>query len=148
MNFFEEESFFSKQFATGIKFASKSDWNFESSRKVQIWIFLNETDGFLKKKEVFKISKGSKFGVECNWISKISQNIRKLAFVWSKRDWFFEKKSWVFQRPLRAANLLENATHLVRFLKTFTFWIFEKKISISKEKAWVFSKPLKAAISL
>ena len=106
MNFFEEESFFSKKFATGIKFASKSDWNFESSRKVQIWIFLNETDGFFEKKEVFKISKGSKFGVECNWISKISQNIRKLAFVWSKRDWIFEKESWVFQRPLRAANLL------------------------------------------
>ena len=37
----------------GIKFASKSDWNFESSRKVQIWIFLNETDGFFEKKRKF-----------------------------------------------------------------------------------------------
>ena len=32
----------------------------------------------------YKIAKGSKFTVECNWISKISQNVRNLASFWKK----------------------------------------------------------------
>ena len=41
---------------------------------------------FFEKKLSFsyKIAKGSKFTVECNWISKISQNVRNLASFWKK----------------------------------------------------------------
>ena len=44
--------------------------------------------------EFFKIAKGSKFVVECDW-KDISQNVRNLAFS-KKEDEFFEKKSWFF----------------------------------------------------
>ena len=105
-DFSKENLFFSKKIATGFKYALKCNWNFESSQNVQIWIFLNKTDGFFEKKmKNLKITKGSKVGVECNWISKISQNIRKLAFVWKKKRFFLRKKILRFQRPLRAANL-------------------------------------------
>ena len=35
--------------ATCIKLALKCDWNFESSQNVQVWFFLNKTNGFFEK---------------------------------------------------------------------------------------------------
>ncbi len=54
----------------------------------------NQT-GFQKKFIFLKIVENSKFAVDCQWMSKISQKIETLAPSW-KKDWFFEEKSSVF----------------------------------------------------
>ena len=48
---------------------------------------------FSKKILIFlKITKGSKVAVECDWNSKISQNVHILVFFFkNERDVFFEK---------------------------------------------------------
>ena len=81
--------------------------------------------GFSKKKilNVFKIAKGSKFDVNCDWTSKISQNVQSLGFF-KKIDGLFEKKSWIFSKSLKVANLPWNATEIVKFFKTFKNWVF------------------------
>ena len=55
-------------------------------------------DGFSRQiNPIFqKNYKGSKFAVECDWISKISQNVQRMRF--RKQDWFFGKNSEVFKR--------------------------------------------------
>ena len=40
------------------------------------------------------MAKGSKFAVECDWNSKISQNVQNLGFLANR--WVFWKKSWFF----------------------------------------------------
>ena len=47
-------------------------------------------DGFFwQKTPIFqKIDKGSKFAVECDWISKFSQNVQVLIFSKKKTDRF------------------------------------------------------------
>ena len=57
--------------------------------------------GFSKKRKFLKITKGRKFGVECNWISKISQNIRKLAFAWKKKEIDSSKKNLEFLKTAK-----------------------------------------------
>ena len=64
------------------KFPKRSNLDFLKKRQM----------GFSKKRKFLKITKGRKFGVECNWISKISQNIRKLAFAWKKKRLILRKK--------------------------------------------------------
>ena len=56
------------------KFSKRSNLDFLKEDK---WVFR-------KRGKFSKFTKGNKFGVECNWISKISQNFRKSAFVWKK----------------------------------------------------------------
>ena len=52
--------------------------------------------GFSKKNiEFFKIAKGSKFAVKCDWITKISQSVQNLGFFLKNR-WVFWKKFWIF----------------------------------------------------
>ena len=55
-------------------------------------------DGFSRQiNPIFqKNYKGSEFAVECDWISKISQNVQRMRF--RKQDWFFGKNSEVFKR--------------------------------------------------
>ena len=55
-------------------------------------------DGFFRKKKypIFqKIDKSSKFAVECDWISNISQYVQKLRF--RKQDGYSEKNLEVFK---------------------------------------------------
>ena len=55
--------------------------------------FLKKTDGFFEKiLKLFEIAKDSKFAVECNWNSEISQNVQNLGF--------FKKNRWVFRKNL------------------------------------------------
>ena len=61
--------------------------------------------GFSKEMKNLKITKGSKFGVECNWISKISQNFRKLAFVWKKKR-FFSKKNLEVLKTAKGSKII------------------------------------------
>ena len=63
----------------------------------------------------FKIVENSKLAVKCDWISDISQHVTK------KRDFenkigYLEKNIEFGWRPLKAANLMQNATELVTFL--------------------------------
>ena len=54
--------------------------------------------GFSKKiLNSFRIAKGSKFAVKCDWNSKISQNVQKMGFL-KRIDEFFEKKFLNFFR--------------------------------------------------
>ena len=47
--------------------------------------------GFFAQNPIFqKSDKGSKFAVECDWISKFSQNVQVLVF-WKKTDRISEK---------------------------------------------------------
>ena len=147
-DFFEEETFLSKKIATGIKFALKCVWTFESSRNVQIWNFLNKTDVVFEKKGIFlKTTKGSKFGVECNSISKISQNFRNLVSSW-KNKLVLRKNSWVFLKSLKVANLHYKATKNVRILKTFenlVFFFENVDGSFRQKKSYSSEKMIKAA---
>ena len=53
--------------------------------------------GFSKKiMNFFKIAKGTKLAIKCNWNSKISQNVQNLGFL-KKTDGFFEKTNEFFQ---------------------------------------------------
>ena len=62
--------------------------------------------GFSKKNcDNLRTAKDKKIVLGCNWIRKIPQKVEKLDPSWNK-DMFFEEKSWVFLKPLRAANLL------------------------------------------
>ena len=51
---------------------------------------------FLKKMKILKIGKSSKFVVECDRISKTSQNFQKLGFF-SKKEGFSIEKLIVFK---------------------------------------------------
>ena len=62
-------------------------------------------DGLLEKKcEFFQIAKGSKFAVECDWNSKISQSIQNLGSSKVNR-WASWKKSEFVQNLPQLANL-------------------------------------------
>ena len=53
--------------------------------------------GFSKKiLNFFKIAKGSKFAVKCDWNSKISQNVQNMGFF-KEVDGFLEKNIEFFQ---------------------------------------------------
>ena len=58
--------------------------------------YLKKWMGFSGKKYTIfqKIDKGSKFAVECDWNSKISQHVQKLTF--RKQDGYWEKNFEVF----------------------------------------------------
>ena len=63
--------------------ALQGQWKSENSPNVQkIGVFFKKMDGFFwQKTPIFqKIDKGSKFAVECDWISKFSQNVQVLIF--------------------------------------------------------------------
>ena len=48
--------------------------------------------GYSKKKlSFFKIAKGSKIAVKCDWNGKISQNVKKKVFL-KKNRWVFREK--------------------------------------------------------
>ena len=76
-----------------------------------------------KKLDFVGIAKGSKFTVECNWMSKISQNLRNLVSSW-KNKLVFRKNSWFFLNSPKVANLHYKATKKVRILKMFEKLVF------------------------
>ena len=82
----------------------------------------------------WKITKGRKFTVECNWSRKISQNFKNLDFLTKKIDGFFEKLVNFFKNSLKVAKLHYKAPDNVRNLKTFKSLVFFKK------NGWVFPK--------
>ena len=55
--------------------------------------------GIFEKKPVFqKSDKGSKVAEECDWTSKLSQNVQVLALLKNKTDRFSEKKDFLKNR--------------------------------------------------
>ena len=60
---------------------------------VKIWIF-------------FATAKGMNFAVECDWNSKISQNIENFFFL--KKDGVLERISWTFIKSIKIARLPQN----------------------------------------
>ena len=50
---------------------------------------------FFKKKKTLENGTSSKFVVECDWDSKISQNVHHLIF-WKKNKWSFGEKTLFF----------------------------------------------------
>ena len=76
--------------------ALQGHWKSIISQNVQKLVLLNGISVFFEKKKWYsqKTAKGNKFTVECNWISKISQNVRNLASSWKKL--VSRKESWVF----------------------------------------------------
>ena len=51
-------------------------------RTFKNWAFFKKNRKIFRKKILifFKIAKGSKFAVKCDWNSKISQNVQRLGF--------------------------------------------------------------------
>ena len=72
--------------------ALQGHWKTKIPQNVAKLVSLIKLSVFFETKLWFpwKNAKVSKFTVECNWISKISQNVRILAFFW-KKNWFLEK---------------------------------------------------------
>ncbi len=130
---FPKESLNFFKIAKWSNFAVKCNWKSKTSENIQnlfffkwiIWDFRKEFVNFLKT------ANDEKFVLGCNWISKISQKLKSWLLLENK-GWFFVEKTWVLWKPLRAANLLQNATELVGFLKTFRTWAFDKKLRFSK----------------
>ncbi len=59
---------------------------------------------FSKKKWIFqKPLKVKVIVVGCNWISKISQNVEKVASSWKKKTGFSKKKLWVFLQTAKSS---------------------------------------------
>ena len=107
-----------------------------------LWIFWN-------KLTFLKTAKDKKFVVGCNWISKISENVDKVASSWEKKIGFSKKIFEFICKPLKAANLMQKAIDFVGFLRTFKNWsFFEKKtdwvIGLSRNLL-IFSKSPKVA---
>ena len=66
----------------------------ENSQNFQKLGFLQEKMGFPKKTLKFsKIADGNKLAVQCEGISKVSQNLQ-ILFCFQKVDKFLEKRSW------------------------------------------------------
>ena len=69
---------------------SKNDveyhWKCKTPQNVQNLVLLNKSNVFFGMKVWFseKTANGSNFAVECNWISKISQNVTNLGFFIKK----------------------------------------------------------------
>ena len=83
--------------------------------------------GFSKKMTFLKTAEDKKVVVGCNWTSKISQNVEKVPSSWEKKIGFSKKNLELFLKPLKATNLMQNATELVRFHKNIKFYVpFEK----------------------
>ena len=80
-----------------------------------------------------KNAKGGKFAVQCDWMSKISQDVRNLSFSWKKTSRFSEK-NFFFQKKVGISNfavkcdwkiqLSQSVRNLVSLIQTFGF--FEK----------------------
>ena len=90
----------------------------------------------------FKISKGGKFAVECDWIKKISQKVQNLGFSLKNR-WVFRKLFRMFWIYLKVATLLEIAYRLIKITKFFqsfqeVFWQkHQKSLNVWKIKKYV-----------
>ena len=101
----------------------------ESSQNVQNLVFLGKIYEFFGKNWLFqKTPKIKLIVVGCKWISKISQNVEKMASSWKKKIGFSKKNFNFFCKPLKAANLMQNATDLVGFLKRSRIGFLLKKI--------------------
>ena len=100
-----------------------------------LWIFWN-------KWTFLKTAKDKKFVVGCNWISKISENVDKVASSWEKKIGFSKKIFEFICKPLKAANLMQKAIDFVGFLRTFKNWSFFEKKQIGllgyREICWFF----------
>ena len=55
---------------------------------------------------ILQIAEGCKFAGECDWICKISKNIRNLVFL-SKYRWYFRKNFLTFWKIARASKVAE-----------------------------------------
>ena len=56
-----------------------------------------------ERENVFSLNY-SKFALECDWNSKISQNLQNLGLFWKNRSVF--RKNWFFSKLLNVANFL------------------------------------------
>ena len=115
------DGFFEK-LVTFLKIDKVAKLHYKASKKKiletfkNLVFFLKKWMGhFHKKNPIFqKIDKGSKFSVDCDWISDIFQHVQKLRFL--KQDWVFGKKLEFRWKQLEAANLMQDATELASFL--------------------------------
>ena len=117
----------------------------------KIWVFYQKKDGFFRKKilTVLKMAKGSKFAVECDWISKNFRNVQswKLSFF-NKKQMRLSRKVLSFFKISKVRNFdLECDWNSMNFqnVQSWNFgFFFKKKMSLSK-KSWIFYKMLKVA---
>ena len=73
----------------------------------KIWVFFEAIDGLFEKKLNFqKIAKGSKFAVECDLNSNISQNVQNLGFFLKKIAGFFEKNLHFFLKIAKSSKFV------------------------------------------
>ena len=81
-----------------------------------------------------KIGKGSKFAVERDWKSKISQNVQLLGFFFKKIDGFLEKIWLIFLKSVKIANLPYKWDWNSEFSRKV------QHLGFSKKNRWVFRK--------
>ena len=99
------------------KFPKRSNLDF---LKKDRWVFR-------KKRKFLKITKGTKFGVEFNWISKISQNIRKLAFFWKKERLILPNKILRFLKTAKGSKFIVDCDSLSKISQNVHNLVFLKK---------------------
>ena len=93
--------------------------------------------GFPKKTlKSWKNADGSKFDVECNWYSMISQKDQNLGYA-KKQMFFFENETWFFWNKLKIEKMMPNTNEIEKFLKTFESWVLSKK-GLSRKKFQFF----------
>ena len=104
--------------------------------------------GFLKKSELFQIVKGSKFAVECDWNSKISQSIQNLGSFkvnrwasWKKSEFFQIAEGSKFAVECDWNSRISQSIQSLGFFKQ-NRWLFWKKLWICSK----FAKVSKLAV--
>ena len=86
---------------------------------------------------LFTSERDINFSKESDRNCRILKTFKISVFFW-KRDEFFEENHDFFLKSLKLEFLPWNATEIVRFVKTFKFLVFEKKIN----NRWVFREKI------
>ena len=79
----------------------------------------------------------SKFALECDWKSKIFQNVRNVYFLYEID--FFPRKTRFFSRSVMIANLLQNAYQIILFNENVSF-LLELRVFRRNQKNFIWKK--------
>ena len=101
--------------------------------------------GFSKEMKNLKITKGSKVGVECNWISKISQNIRKLTFVWEKKEIFSSKKNLEVSKTAKGSKFIIECNSISKISQNVQILDFREQDGFFQRKILSFLETANAS---
>ena len=84
------------------------------------------------EREIIFWANYNKFAVEFGLKIRIPKNVRNLDLFWKNLWFFWKKKTWIFWKLLKVANLLSNAYQMVLFqtniISTLIMEFFQQKV--------------------